>query len=73
MIGDNAMPALLSEYEEAMAIFPALHEYKKSHTTVNLQKLMVEVSDFCRSIYASTTNDEERVVFKKTLDKLVNL
>ena len=59
------------EYGEMITgIFPALHKYKTEHNTVNLEKLCVEVAEFCRAIYASTQNQQEREVFRKMLDKL---
>lgn len=62
---------LTTEYREAIDIFPALHKYKTEHNTANLEKLCVEVAEFCRAIYASTQNQQEREVFKKMLDKLL--
>ena len=60
------------EYGEMITgIFPALHKYKTEHNTVNLEKLCVEVAEFCRAIYASTQNQKEREVFRKMLDKLL--
>ena len=72
---DKVTPTqLTTEYREAIDIFPALHKYKTSHNTENLQKLCVEIVDFCRAIYASTENDEERTIFKNMIvDKLNNL
>lgn len=68
---DKVTPKQLSiEYREAIDIFPALHKYKTEHNTANLEKLCVEVAEFCRAIYASTQNQQEREVFKKMLDKL---
>lgn len=61
---------LTTEYREAIDIFPALHKYKTEHSTANLQKLCVEISEFCRAVYASTQNDTERRIFKNMLDKL---
>lgn len=58
------------EYKEAVDIFPALHKYKTDHNTANLQKLCVEISEFCRAIYASTKNDEERKIYRAMIDKL---
>lgn len=58
------------EYQEAIDIFPALHKYKKEHNIPNLQKLCVEISQFCRAIYASTQNDEERNAYKNIISKL---
>ncbi len=64
------LEGIKQEYEEAVDIFPALHKYKKQHTLVNLQKLCVEVAEFCKAIYASTQSDEERKVYKSMLEKL---
>lgn len=61
---------LTTEYREAVDIFPALHKYKTEHTTVNLQKLCVEIAEFCRAVYASTKSSEEREVFAKMIDRL---
>lgn len=61
-------------YSEIASIFPALQKYKVEHTKTNLQKLCVEIAEFCNSVYASTQNQEEREVFfaclSTTLDKL---
>ena len=61
---------LTTEYREAIDIFPALHKYKTEHNTDNLKKLCVEITEFCRAVYASTQNDEERKIFRNMLDKL---
>lgn len=58
------------ELKEAKDIFPALIKYKAEHNTANLQKLCVEIADFCRAIYASTENEQERQIFNSMLDKL---
>lgn len=69
---DNVTPTQLTkEYEEVVSIIPALHKYKADHNITNLEKLCVEVAEFCRAIYASTQNQQEREVFKKMLDKLL--
>ena len=64
---------LTTEYREAIDIFPALHKYKTEHNTDNLQKLCVEVLDFCRAIYSSTQNDNERNIYKRVLGKISEL
>lgn len=61
---------LKEEYEWVVNVFPALHKYKTEHNTANLQKLCVEVSEFCRAIYASTQNEEERNIYFDMLKKL---
>jgi hypothetical protein len=58
------------EYKEAMDIFPALHKYQMEHSSVNLQKLCVEIAEFCRAVYASTQNENERDIYFGMLDKL---
>lgn len=58
------------EYSEIADIFPALKKYKAEHNTANLQKLMVEILEFCRSVYASTQNEAERKVYRSMIEKL---
>lgn len=58
------------EYKEAMDIFPALHKYQTEHNSVNLQKLCVEIAEFCRAVYASTQNKNERDIYYGMLEKL---
>lgn len=68
---DAVMPAQIeTEYKEAIDIFPALHKYKTEHNAVNLKKLCVEISEFCRAVYASTQNEQERNIYFSMLDKL---
>lgn len=55
---------------ELIDLFPALQKYKEEHSIINLQKLCVELSEFCRAVYASTRNDEERKVYHRMLEKL---
>ena len=50
--------------------FPALQKYKDEHNNANLQKLMVEILGFCRSVYASTQNEEERKIYHQFIAKL---
>ena len=57
-------------YSEIASIFPALQKYKAEHTKANLQKLCVEIAEFCKSVYASTKNQEEREVYYSMIDKL---
>lgn len=59
-----------SEYRGIVEIFPALHKYKSAHTKENLQKLCVEIADFCRAVYSSTENEQERNIYYAMLDKL---
>lgn len=68
---DKVTPVQLTiEYREAIDIFPALHKYKYEHTTDNLQKLCVEIAQFCRAVYASTQNERERNIYFSMIDKL---
>jgi hypothetical protein len=61
---------LMREYAEAVDIIPALHKYQSEHSLENLQKLCVEVLEFCEAIYASTRSDEERSVYKRVFAKI---
>ena len=61
---------LTTEYREAIDIFPALHKYKYEHTTDNLKKLCVEIAQFCRAVYSSTQNEQERRIYFEMLDRL---
>lgn len=68
---DKVTPLQLTvEFREAVSIFPALHKYKTEHNTDNLQKLCVEIAQFCRAVYASTTNEQERKIYFNMLEKL---
>ena len=67
---EPTIPKLTVEYREAIDIFPALHKYKTEHNITNLQKLCVEIADFCRAVYSSTTSPQERQIFFDMLDKL---
>lgn len=68
---DKVTPVqLTTEYREAIDIFPALHKYKNEHTTDNLKKLCVEIAEFCRAVYASTQNEQERKIYFDVLEKL---
>jgi hypothetical protein len=55
---------------ETQDIFPALQKYKEDHNSVNLQKLCVEISEFCQSVYASTRNEAERNIYRAMIEKL---
>ena len=68
---DKVTPLQLTvEFREAVSIFPALHKYKISHNTENLQKLCVEIAQFCSAVYASTQNEQERKIYYDMLEKL---
>ena len=68
---DKVTPVqLTTEYREAIDIFPALHKYKTEHNTDNLKKLCVEIADFCRAIYASTQNEDERQIYRNMVENL---
>lgn len=56
--------------EELKDIFPALSKYQNEHTTENLKKLCVEIKEFCKSVYASTRNEEEAAIYKDMINKL---
>lgn len=58
------------EYKEAINVFPALHAYQTEHNEVNLQKLCVEVTKFCQSVFASVRNESERNIYRSMVEKL---
>ena len=67
---DSPLEKLTDAYSEIADIFPALQKYKDQHSTANLQKLMVEILEFCHSVYASTQNEEERKIYRTFIEKL---
>jgi hypothetical protein len=70
-IEDKVSPTQIQqEYKEAVDIFPALHKYINNHNTDNLQKLCTEIAEFCKAVYVSTRNDEERKIYYRFVAKL---
>lgn len=67
---DKPLEKPTDAYSEIADIFPALKKYKDEHSTANLQKLMVEILEFCRSVYASTRNEAERKIYHSMIEKL---
>lgn len=67
---DSPLGKPTDAYSEIADIFPALQKYKNDHNTANLQKLMVEILEFCRSVYASTQNESERKIYHSMIEKL---
>ena len=59
-----------SDVNSEVDFFPALQKYKDEHNTANLQKLMVEILEFCRSVYASTRSEDERKIYHSMIEKL---
>lgn len=57
-------------YSELKDIFPSLQKYKDEHNADNLHKLMIEISEFCESVYASTINEAERKIYRYFIQKL---
>lgn len=70
---DSPLEKTEKQCSEIDDIFPALRKYKAEHSTVNLQKLCVEVLEFCRAIYASTQNEAERDAFRKAMQKIAKI
>ena len=68
--GSRSLEKTTDAYSEIADIFPALQKYKDEHSTANLQKLMVEILEFCRSVYASTRNEQERKIYHSMIEKL---
>ena len=57
-------------YSDLKDLFPALQKYKTEHSTANLQKLCAEIKQFCKAVYASTENEEERNLYMLMVDNL---
>lgn len=66
---DNSLEKTNKENSE-IKFFQALQKYKDEHNSANLQKLMVEILDFCRSVYASTRSEDERKIYHNFIEKL---
>lgn len=56
--------------DELKDVSPSLNAFIENHTTENLQKLCLELQEFCQSVYALTKNDDERKIYFKMLDNL---
>lgn len=65
-----ALGNLDTRYREAVSVFPSLAKYQAEHNSDNLQKLCVEIADFCRAVYASTESDAERRIYNNMIAKL---
>lgn len=51
-------------------IEPSLMHFIKFHTLENLQKLCLEIQEFCQSVYALTQNEEERSIYFDMIRKI---
>ena len=67
---DSPLEKTKDAYSEIADIFPAIQKYKDEHNAANLQKLMVEILEFCHSVYASTRSAAERKVYRSMIEKL---
>ena len=67
---DSPLEKQTDSCSELADLFPALKKYKDEHNTANLQKLMVEILEFCRSVYASTRSEDERKIYRSMIEKL---
>lgn len=48
----------------------SLMHFIKFHTLENLQKLCLEIQEFCQSVYALTQNEEERSIYFDMIRKI---
>lgn len=69
------MPSVFDELNtissaEQTGLFPALNAYRAERSDVNLQKLCVEMAEFCNAIFASTQNEKQRDIYRSMLQKL---
>ena len=56
--------------DELKDVAPSLNTFIENRTIENLQKLCLELQEFCQSVYALTKNDDERKIYFKMLDNL---
>ena len=55
---------------ELKDISPNLNTFIQNHTADNLQRLCVEIKEFCQAVYALTNSDEERKIYFNMIDSL---
>lgn len=67
---NNSEAKLKPSADELKDVAPSLSAFIENHTTENLQKLCLELQEFCQSVYALTKNDDERKIYFKMLDNL---
>lgn len=67
------MPAktnFYASFDELKDIAPNLNTFIQNHTADNLQKLCIEIKEFCQALYALTNSDEERKIYFNMVDSL---
>ena len=64
------MAKLKPSADELKDVAPSLNTFIENRTIENLQKLCLELQEFCQSVYALTKNDDERKIYFKMLDNL---
>lgn len=55
---------------ELKDIAPNLNTFIQNHTADNLQRLCIEIKEFCQAVYALTNSDEERKIYFNMVDSL---
>ena len=55
---------------ELKDIAPNLNTFIENHTVDNLQRLCIEIKEFCQAVYALTNSDEERKIYFNMVDSL---
>lgn len=56
--------------DNGLSVFPMLANYKAEHKLNDFRKLCIEIVEFCRQVYASTTSEEERRVYRDMAEKI---
>ena len=51
--------------------FPSFKELQKKHNTHNLQKVCVELQEFCILIYSTLKTEEEKNIFMNALQNII--
>lgn len=51
-------------------LLPTLKDFRQNHTEHNLQKLCLEIQEFCISIYSTLQNQEEKNIYSNMIKNL---
>ena len=66
----SALGTEATEQTELTDVFPALQLYRQEHNQANFQNLCVQTMEFCREIYSTTQNEQERDIYTAIFSKL---
>ena len=55
---------------ELKDIFPALADYQHTRSISDFRALCNEIEEFCKAVYVSTTNDDERRIYRQMIEHI---